>query len=685
MLRQARWLEARAVLAQAEDRLGPEGESGQRRLLDQARRDLDLVDRLDAVRVAKATLVGGKYDYKSAAASYQAAFREAGLADDGEDAAAVADRVRASVIGDHLVASLDDWAGTAARPQRAWVLDVARRADPAEGRDRFRDPTAWEDRAALQLLTAEADPTLLPPHLLAALGDRLKKTGADPIPFLKKAQQAHPEDFWLNLHLGNNLALAGRGAGAAEFFRAATIVRPGVAAAWANLGASLVQGSRFEDAVAALEKAIELDPSHAGAHANLGAALGEMARPREGLAALDRAVALDPSDAKFHYNRGLLLSDLKRGPEAADAYRKAIELAPKQAAAYLALGEVLAGQGAGAEAIESYRRAVAHEPRLAGAHHALGVALSPRGQYDEAIDPLRQAARLAPNRAETHYALGVALAVRGRGDEALAAYLQAAACDPALGPAHYNVGWCLLQRGQREGAAEAFRRALVGDPKDAQTHKALVQALLGQGRFEEARAAARRGFEQLPEGATARSSMTKLLERCGRLAELEGQLPAFVRGERRPAGPAESLLAAEFCRYQQAHATAARLYAEAFVADPELADREGHLDAAACCAAQAGCGQGRDSLTLDGKEQARLRGQSLAWLRANLARLAKRVESTAPEDREEAEATLLDWQGDVELAGVRDEATLARRSEEERAAWREFWAEVGKLRTHAKP
>jgi GGDEF domain-containing protein len=44
--------------------------------------------------------------------------------------------------------------------------------------------------------------------------------------------------------------------------------------------------------------------------------------------------------------------------------------------------------------------------------------------------------------------------------------------------------------------------------------------------------------------------------------------------------------------------------------------------------------------------------------------------------------TLAHWQGDPDLAGVRDDAALERLPEEVRQAWRELWAEVGELPNH---
>ena len=111
--------------------------------------------RLEAIRLARMTLAEGRFNpgaerrFNDARAdrAYEAAFREARVGTPDDDPAAVAARVAASAARRPVVAALDDWAVCAADGRRrAWVLGVARRADPDAWRDRARDPAAWEDR-----------------------------------------------------------------------------------------------------------------------------------------------------------------------------------------------------------------------------------------------------------------------------------------------------------------------------------------------------------------------------------------------------------------------------------------------------------------------------------------------------------------------------------------------------------
>jgi hypothetical protein len=127
--------------------------------------------------------------------------------------------------------------------------------------------------------------------------------------------------------------------------------------------------------------------------------------------------------------------------------------------------------------------------------------------------------------------------------------------------------------------------------------------------------------------------------------------------------------------------SAARLYTDAFAAQPTLADdlKAGSRYAAASAAALAAAGQGRDAPNPDDKERARLRKQALGWLQADLALWGKEAEKGTPQARAAVQKMLLHWQTDSDLAGVRD-AALEKLPEAERAEWKKLWGEVEALR-----
>lgn len=105
---------------------------------------------------------------------------------------------------------------------------------------------------------------------------------------------------------------------------------------------------------------------------------------------------------------------------------------------------------------------------------------------------------------------------------------------------------------------------------------------------------------------------------------------------------------------------------------------------AACAAALAACGQGEDAASLDDAERARLRRQALDWLRADLAARGQVLAKEPDKGRAAVRETLLHWQQDANLAGVRGDA-LAKLPEAERQAWQQFWADVEQTRRKTDP
>jgi serine/threonine protein kinase len=147
------------------------------------------------------------------------------------------------------------------------------------------------------------------------------------------------------------------------------------------------------------------------------------------------------------------------------------------------------------------------------------------------------------------------------------------------------------------------------------------------------------------------------------------------------------LAAARLCPlHKQLNAAAAHFYAEAFAAEPKLADLRApyeHRYSAACAAALAGCGQGNDAGDLDDTERARLRRQSLTWLRADLADWRKQFEGDEAKFRTIVQRTMQHWLADTDFAGVHGQQALVSLPEAEQQDWRRLWADVEELAAKA--
>ena len=225
------------------------------------------------------------------------------------------------------------------------------------------------------------------------------------------------------------------------------------------------------------------------------------------------------------------------------------------------------------------------------------------------------------------------------------------------------------KKGILDGAAACYRKAIEIDPKFAAVHNDLGLVLRDQGKPDEAVAEFREAVRLDAHFTVAAAN----------LAEVE--LIALRKGEFKPRTSDELRAIAGLCQIKKLFLTSARMYADAFADDAKLADdlKTRNRYDAACWAALAAAGQGKDDPPPDEKQKAELRRQALAWLRADLDLWTKQLQSDKPEDRKTAVQTLRHWQEDADLSGLRDAAGLAKLPAEEQEACKKLWADVQAL------
>jgi tetratricopeptide (TPR) repeat protein len=485
------------------------------------------------------------------------------------------------------------------------------------------------DREALEQLAAEAlkklaasEPTTdMPPLTLYLLGSALGDTGAvkQAALLLRQAQRRHPGHFWINHEL-------------AEALRA-------------------LKPPQWEDAIRFYTVALALRPQSPGVHLNLG-----MAFYHKG--ALDEAIAAD---------------------------EQAIALKPDYAEAYVNLGGALLGKGAVDPAIAACQKALRLKPDLFEAHGNLGAALREKGDLDGALTSIKKALGL-----KRHFLaylnLGMTLDAKGDLDGAIAAFREVNHLEPKEARAYLGLGNALAAKGDLDRAIDAFREAVRVKEDFAEAHCNLGWSLMRhKGEFAKALPALRRGHELGSRSSDWRYPSGEWVRQCERFLDLDGKLPAILRGERVLADAAERLELAELCGLKQLYATGVRFYQEAFAARPELAEalQKGRRYNAACLAAQAGGGKGKDAAQLTEKQRADLRRQALAWLRADLAAWRQQLEKDPDKAHPAVRQQMQHWQDDGDFAGVRGTDTLAKLPEAERLEWEKLWEEVAALRKSA--
>jgi serine/threonine-protein kinase len=237
-------------------------------------------------------------------------------------------------------------------------------------------------------------------------------------------------------------------------------------------------------------------------------------------------------------------------------------------------------------------------------------------------------------------------------------------------------------RQEKWGEAEAaYRKAIALKPGLDAAYYGLGNALMRQARFGDAAAALKKASDLLPATNPGRGWARQLQQRCQRYVTLDARLPAILRGTEKPANAADQIEFARMCHLKKLYAAAALFYADAFAAEPKLAEDvpESVRYDAACAAALAGCAPGEEPEKPDGKERARWRRQALAWLREDLTWWAQQLESGTAQARLSAGQRLRLSRSDPDLAGVRDRGGLARLPDEERGQWERLWSEVDAL------
>jgi eukaryotic-like serine/threonine-protein kinase len=468
------WVAARTALDRAKVRIGNLVLKTELARIGQAERELDLAAALGDIRLNRAIVVGAWLDPQADKAradrDYAATFQAAGFGEPLADAESTAGHIRNSAVARVLIAALDDWANcTTDEQRRAWLLDVATRADSDANAwiRNVREPTTWLNRAELAELAQSAPVDMQPIQLMTMLAERLQQAGGDTVPFLTRVQASHSGDFWANSALGAALLEKNDSAAAERYFQAALAVRPRAAVAHNNMGMALARSGKsgqISAAIPYLLEAIHLNPQFGHAHSNLGNCYKLTGKYEQAVAEYLEALRIDPTSPVVHSNLGTALEEMGRLADAIHEYEMALRLNPKYVVALCNLGSILRKSARFDEAVGYLRRAVAIGPDFADAHHKLGAALMAARQFDEGLRELREALRLQPDSAQYHSDVGAALVELGQTDEGLKHYRRALSLHPDALMAINNLRQALIQHGRMDQVRTFWQRAIDAAP-----------------------------------------------------------------------------------------------------------------------------------------------------------------------------------------------------------------------------
>ncbi|MGO9471262.1 MAG: tetratricopeptide repeat protein [Isosphaeraceae bacterium] len=515
------------------------------------------------------------------------------------------------------------------------------------------------------------------------LGNALREEGKldEAVAEYREAIRLKPD--YPEAHNGLGIALKHRGnpeEGIAEY-RAAIRLNPQYSEAHTSLGAALIDEGKLNEAVAECREALRLTPDFFLAHTNLGNALRQQGKLDEAIAQYHTAIRLKPDHPLAHNNLGSALMAQGKLKQAVAELREAIRLKADFAAAHNNLAMALEDQGKLEEAVAEWQAAIRLKPDIAKIRYNFGNVLLRQGKLEEAIAEYREAIRLKPDSADEHDNLGNALKDQAKLEEAVAEYREAIRLKPDHANAHNNLGGALHDQGKLQEAVAEYREAIRLKPDHAAAHYNFGLALRSRDEFADAIDEFRKARDLAKSNAALARQIKQDLIATEQQALMAARLPAVLSGKLRPSSAAESLGFAQLCYARNLHGSSARLWTEAFQAEPKLTNdmQAQNRYNAACAAALAGSGQGKDDPPLDEPTKARWQKQAIEWLKADLAAWSKVLEKAPPAARQSISQTLQHWKADPDLAGLRDATSLAKLPEAEQKACRALWAEVEAL------
>jgi tetratricopeptide (TPR) repeat protein len=360
--------DARAAVQHAQALLARGGSrEALRKRLSQWQVDLRMADRLDEIRLDQSAVKDDHFDLAGAEPAYRAAFQRYGVDVEKLDAQKAADFIRVSPIRDRLIAALDGWLLAkhyGHLPGNEVLLEVLQRADANPWRTHFREAFRRKDHKTIRDLAQNPEVLAQPPGTLVFLAGILSEIpDADlSINVLRRAQQRHPDDFWINETLGRYLMQKDSWSESVGFYRAAVALRPESPGVHINLGSSLHLGEKFAEADAEFRQAALLKPDFALAPHNLGDVFRDQGRWADAEAEYRAWLRLQPDNFYGHNYLARVLIKQGRAEEAKAELENAIRLRPAGGDPWYALGLSYAELEQWEAAAEAFEKVTSAKP-----------------------------------------------------------------------------------------------------------------------------------------------------------------------------------------------------------------------------------------------------------------------------------------------------------------------------------
>ena len=157
-----------------------------------------------------------------------------------------------------------------------------------------------------------------------------------------------------------------------------------------NIGVALLEQFNHKEAADSFRRALQLEPGLALARINLGIALLNVPDLPAAQKEMQSATAASPAAPQPHYVLGLIAKMQNRTEDAVAAFQRVLKLDPSDVGTNVNLGQIYAQQRQYPEAIAVLRIALAAEPYNTTALYNLGTALLRSGQRAEGQKVINQ-------------------------------------------------------------------------------------------------------------------------------------------------------------------------------------------------------------------------------------------------------------------------------------------------------
>lgn len=262
------------------------------------------------------------------------------------------------------------------------------------------------------------------------------------IALLKTAAEKHPDNFNLQLNLGELYRLKNEWQNAEHHFTKTIAINPDFPMAYYNKGKLKLQQQQGYEAAQLFQKVLTIEANNASAHFQLANAYLMINERSSAIASYEKAMAINPHDIQLlmtlvevqkkakNYPAAITALDLylNRNPQsekawlekgqlhqklnqikpAFEALDKARKSNPENPKTLLRFAEVLSDIGKVSDALTAYQRALKLSPEDPEILNNYGGLLLENKQYEEAITWLKKSAQINPNNHSASVNMGLA-------------------------------------------------------------------------------------------------------------------------------------------------------------------------------------------------------------------------------------------------------------------------------------